>query len=137
MQLKLAQALLALPLLTGAAPAPIIESTNLPTNDTLIEARQFAGPPCNVNSRNRDLWVEYGKSRWRTVFSASGIDPGTYCQFWKDGTNIQCGWDAGVDGGWWRVDASFDRGPLGDALYWRQLERSRENWRKAYGCTTG
>ena len=85
----------------------------------------------------RDLWVEYGKSRWRTTFSASGIDPATFCKYWKMGSNIQCGWDSQVDGGWWRVDCSLDRGPLGDALYWKMLGESRENWRQAYGCTTG
>lgn len=85
----------------------------------------------------RDLWVEYGQSRWRKTFSATGIDPATYCQFWKDSTNIQCGWDSQVDGRWWRLDASFNRGPVGDQKYYNMLKTSRGNWRKSYGCTTG
>lgn len=83
----------------------------------------------------RDVWVEAGMGRYRTTFSASGVDPGTFCQFWKDGGNIQCGWDPNVDGGWWRVDANFYRGPLGDAMYYHMLDVLRENWRKTYGCT--
>lgn len=142
MQLTFLQALLTLPLLTGAAPAPFEaptppEAAALSFNETAIEGRQFAGPACHINSQYRDKWVEYGKTRWRTVFSASGIDPATYCGFWKEGTNKQCGWDSQVDGGSWRMDISLDRGPLGDSLYWKALGDSRSWWRQAYGCTTG
>ncbi|KAK0649133.1 hypothetical protein B0T16DRAFT_456573 [Cercophora newfieldiana] len=95
---------------------------------------------CNVNSIQRDLWVENGMSRWRTVFSSSGVDPSTYCQFWHSencGHNIQCGWDSGVDVGRWRVDASFPRGPAGDDSYWKCIDKTRRLWMQKYGCTTG
>lgn len=153
MHFSLAQVLLALPALTTAAAVPFNPTNNegklkpLPhppfhtANTNLLPgplAKRVPGDgPCHINSKMRDVWVEAGMSRYRTTFSASGIDPGTFCQFWKDGGNIQCGWDPNVDGGWWRVDANFYRGPLGDAMYYHMLDVSRENWRKTYGCTTG
>jgi hypothetical protein len=153
MQFSLAQVLLALPALTIAAAVPVNSTdiggkskTPFPpllctakiSPSTAAHVKRVPGDgPCHVNSKMRDQWVEAGMTRFRTTFSASGIDPGTYCQYWKDGTNIQCGWDPNVDGGWWRVDANFYRGPLGDAMYYHMLEVSRENWRKDNGCTTG
>jgi hypothetical protein len=53
------------------------------------------------------------------------------------GFNIQCGWDANVDGGWWRVDVSIARGPLGDEQYWDCLGGTREAWIWDTECTTG
>ncbi|KAK4444759.1 hypothetical protein QBC34DRAFT_429655 [Podospora aff. communis PSN243] len=137
MQFKLATVLLALPYLTAAAPAPaeIAVEAGLPVNETqaAIEARQG----CHINSQYRDKWVEYGMQRWRTVFSASGINPETFCSRWWGGDNKQCGWDARVDGGTWRLDITYPRGPAGDEQYWSELGDSRTRWRNAFGCTTG
>ncbi|KAK1829601.1 hypothetical protein QBC39DRAFT_383931 [Podospora conica] len=139
MKLSLAQALLALPVLTSGAvlPETNFNHTEIGEPQGALDKRVPPAGACHINSRQFDLWTEWGRNRWRTAFSASGIDPSTYCRFWRDGGNIQCGWDQHVEGGSWRIDASFDKGPIGDALYWRMLERSRENWRKEYGCTTG
>ncbi|KAK0648105.1 hypothetical protein B0T16DRAFT_455608 [Cercophora newfieldiana] len=89
MHFNLAQVLLALPAFAGAVAVPAVtaERAIAPLNETLSEGpsldkRHNAPPhPCNVNSRSRDLWVEYGRSRWRTAFSASGIDPATFYQY--------------------------------------------------------
>lgn len=53
------------------------------------------------------------------------------------GFNIQCGWDANVDGGTWRVDVSIARGPLGDQQYWKCLGGTRDSWIWDTECTTG
>jgi hypothetical protein len=51
-------------------------------NVTVADVGTRAAERCRVNSRMRDLWVENGMTRFRTAFSASVIDPGTYCQYW-------------------------------------------------------
>ncbi|KAK4444794.1 hypothetical protein QBC34DRAFT_474318 [Podospora aff. communis PSN243] len=147
MQLSLKPLVLfALPLLPAATALPATAAaaseidTNTLVNITASDVGTRAAERCRVNSRMRDLWVENGMTRFRTVFSASVIDPGTYCQYWHRfscGLNIQCGWDAGVDGGWWRVDASFVRGAGGDARYWECLDSTRLSWQKDYECMTG
>jgi hypothetical protein len=53
------------------------------------------------------------------------------------GTNVQCGYDAEVDGGSWRVDASFVRGLGGDNSYWSCLDTTRLAWMKDFECDTG
>jgi hypothetical protein len=64
-----------LPFLVAGAALPAVE-------DIALEARAN----CVVNARQRDLWVEAGLSRWRTVFSAEGTDPGKFCHYWFDRT---------------------------------------------------
>jgi hypothetical protein len=64
-----------LPFLVAGAALPA-------TEDTALETRAN----CVVNARQRDLWVEAGLSRWRTVFSAEGTDPGNFCHYWFDRT---------------------------------------------------
>ncbi|KAK1829600.1 hypothetical protein QBC39DRAFT_123862 [Podospora conica] len=133
--------LLALPLLASGAAVPVSTDAVIPLNETFaagFEPRQFVR--CRVNSRQRDLWVENGMSRWRTVFSAEKTDPAQYCDYWHRqgcGLNIQCGWDSQVDGGTWRVDASFVRGAGGDYAYWVCLDNTRRRWILDTECTTG
>ncbi|KAK0752853.1 hypothetical protein B0T18DRAFT_423504 [Schizothecium vesticola] len=119
-------AFLVLPLLASGAALPATVDTNAAVNATGVAP--LAAQRCRVNSSHRDLWVEDGMSRWRTVFSAEGTDPAGYCHYWVQhgcGFNVQCGWDANVDGGWWRLDVSIARGPLGDQQYWDCLGGTR------------
>ncbi|KAF2826597.1 hypothetical protein CC86DRAFT_405865 [Ophiobolus disseminans] len=127
-KISLIQALATLPLLIAGAALPI--------NNTL-EAKSKAN--CVVNARQRDLWVENGLSRWRTVFSAEGTNPAAFCKYWEGDfwTNLQCGWSANIDGGTWFVDGSGARGPAGDAWYWFRLKANRDNWIADTGCRTG
>ncbi|KAK4444760.1 hypothetical protein QBC34DRAFT_474253 [Podospora aff. communis PSN243] len=124
----------ALPAAAGAEPEAVTETIAPDTNTTVTALA------CHANSQYRDQWVENGLTRFRTVFSASGIDPGTHCRYWQAGdcgTNVQCGWDSRVDGGTWRVDANFARGGPGDENYWGCLGSTRSRWLWDYGCTTG
>ncbi|KAK4455163.1 hypothetical protein QBC34DRAFT_465175 [Podospora aff. communis PSN243] len=105
MQLSLKPVVLfALPIFSAASALPAEIDVNSKLNTTVGTNAQF-----HVNSRNRDLWVENGLSRWRTVFSAEGIDPSTYCRYWTD--------------------------PPGE--YWKCLDNTRNLWIRDYGCTTG
>lgn len=84
-------------------------------------------------------WIENGLRRWRTVFSASGIDPSTYCEFWPKcafGSNFQCGWNPDIEGGTWAVDLSFPQGPAGDNDYDHCLGWTRDQWMAKYDCVT-
>lgn len=151
MHFSLAQVLLVLPAVSIAAAVPA-NSTDIggkfsqsPTPSTPV-ANPFHSRPRQAHPRPEPLPHQrhaarpVGRVRPEPLADdvfRHRIDPATYCQFWKDGTNIQCGWDSQVDGGWWRVDASFNRGPLGDQQYYNMLKTSRGNWRKSYGCTTG
>ncbi|KAK0631260.1 hypothetical protein B0T14DRAFT_596966 [Immersiella caudata] len=71
--------LLALPLLPAVVALPTETNVNV-TADSI----GTNNADCVVNSRNRDVWVENGLSRWRTVFSAEGTDPGLYCDIWRN-----------------------------------------------------
>jgi hypothetical protein len=142
------QTLAAIPLLVAGAALPVEGTTEVVKRD------------CLVNARQRDLWVEYGLSRWRTVFSAENTDPGKFCHYWYDGTcssppmqryllaqlsdsnieawtNLQCGYSKDIDGGTWFVDVSIERGLGGDNWYWTMLGQNRDAWIKDTGCRTG
>ncbi|KAK5653126.1 hypothetical protein OQA88_9225 [Cercophora sp. LCS_1] len=112
--------------------------------DTVKEDR------CFVNSGFHSKWdLRLDQSRWRTVFSAEGISPATYCQYWKrcgpDQYNLQCGFDKNLGGGTWFVDATYfdvrdGRSNQADqARLWYDhcLAWTREQWMKDYGCRTG
>jgi hypothetical protein len=71
------QAFAAIPLLVTGAVLPA---------DAAMDAVEKRAD-CLVNARQRDLWVENGLSRWRTVFSAEGTDPANFCHYWFDGTS--------------------------------------------------
>lgn len=63
-----------------------------------------ATTPCVVNSVHYQDWIEFGLRRYRTLFSASGIDPKTYCIFWPLcpwSDNVQCYWSPDIQGGTW------------------------------------
>lgn len=57
--------------------------TNVAAAVNTTSGGPLAAQRCRVNSQYRDLWVEDGMSRWRTVFSAEGTDPEGYCHYWK------------------------------------------------------
>ncbi|KAK5654125.1 hypothetical protein OQA88_7556 [Cercophora sp. LCS_1] len=97
---------------------------------------------CIVNSREYDEWWEDGWQRRRTVFSAEGIDPQTYCQFWGWDCcavliNVQCFYSPDIENGTWVVDANFVLGVAGDQQYYNCLTETRNRWLYAYGCGTG
>jgi hypothetical protein len=75
---------LAVSLQTLAAIPLLVAGAALPTNEDSLEVVKPRAN-CVVNARQRDLWVENGLSRWRTVFSAEGTDPANFCHYWFDG----------------------------------------------------
>ncbi|KAK0619720.1 hypothetical protein B0T14DRAFT_519726 [Immersiella caudata] len=129
MRLSSNRLLLALPI-NGVAAAPI----------NATERWDWPDPgPCQIDAEYRDQWVEYGMVRYRTVFRAAyGPDPSTFCKYWHKGdnlpSNIKCADGPDVDGGWWRVDASFSNADWGVTEYWSALIRLRMDWKQEYGC---
>ncbi|KAF2720853.1 glycoside hydrolase family 18 protein [Polychaeton citri CBS 116435] len=100
------------------------------------------GATCTVNAYYRDSWVETGLARYRTVITASGtVDISTFCDEWKrfgwEWTNVQCGFDDKVDGGKWRLDASYAQGPEGQRHYKQFLTYVKRSWAARYGCNIG
>ncbi|KAK0652371.1 hypothetical protein B0T16DRAFT_406084 [Cercophora newfieldiana] len=116
----------------------------IPTNNTRAGHHwirsDLADPePCQVNAVARDTWEEWGLQRYRTTFSATGIDPAGYCDLWAyfdPGSNVQCGYEDQVDGGWWRVNVSVLK-EVGEDQCWKMLVYTRYQWKASNGCVVG
>ncbi|RDL31363.1 uncharacterized protein BP5553_09572 [Venustampulla echinocandica] len=97
---------------------------------------------CSLTAKWRDQWTEKALTRYRVKFSTVGVEPQTFCDSFYKGTahcfsavsNLQCGFDSGVDGGSWRVDFSAGQGTLGHNQYVNCMQEAANQWRADHPC---
>ncbi|KAK5656507.1 hypothetical protein OQA88_4484 [Cercophora sp. LCS_1] len=144
----LLHALLALPFAAAsyaATASSAIVAASAVKNYTTSSEIQL--PLCKIATWERGKRVKRGLDRWTIGFKVIGVNPQTFCGYWKRKafsgclylSNVDCHrddeteWDL-EDGLIWRLDVSFPRGPAGTSSFRKCFRDVTRRWTNDNGC---